>query len=871
MTHKLKRVLQEKQGNYILPFFWQHGETEEVLREYMSAIDKSNIKAVCIESRPHPDFCGVRWWHDMDIILDEARKRDMRVWILDDSHFPTGFANGALKSKADHLCRQFVVHREYGCHGGETFTLNAGALLKAEESKPSDIEVMIAQSMGAAESRCFQDDRLLGVLARNTDGTKEIILAGQDAAELKWDVPEGDWKVYVLQLTRNAGYHRDYINMLDQESCHVLIESVYEKHWEKYQEDFGKTIAGFFSDEPELGNGHMYDSHNAVGIVEDLPWSMELETNLKKRWGTQFLSRLSYLWEDTGSQEERKNARYDYMDEMTRLVEKNFSMQIGQWCRDHHVQYIGHMIEDNDQHAHTGSSLGHFFRGLAGQDMAGIDDIGGQVFPQGEDVSYDHGPLARRDGEFYHFMLGKLGSSAAAIDPLKKGRSMCEIFGNYGWSEGVRLEKYLLDHFLVRGINHFVPHAFSPKEFPDPDCPPHFYAHGNNPQYRHFGELMKYTNRICELQSDGRHAAPVAVIYHAEGEWTGDTMHSHKIGRLLTEAQIDFDYIPMDVFLERDKYQTRIVDRLLRVNTQEYQAVIVPDMPFEPLYFQDAAEEMRQKKIPVLYAKGVLEGMVSALREICGEVISIEPSDAGIRYYQYEYEDGNTCLMLVNEGTKEYRGQLSHQIAGRCAEYDPWNNLAFPAEEKDGKVRLNIHPLQCRIFYFDTQAEGLPLSPPENLKVLFDRHPERFEELPIFGTWERSICRSRDYPAFAEKKEVYLPDNLWEEKTDFSGFVKYRKEIEAEGDEEWVLYISDAYEGMEVFVNGESLGIQCVPPFIYIPGSLRKGTNEICIEVATTLERELSNIPDMFGQIKAAEGKTGITGEVKLYKKRGAR
>jgi hypothetical protein len=82
---------------------------------------------------------------------------------------------------------------------------------------------------------------------------------------------------------------------------------------------------------------------------------------------------------------------------------------------------------------------------------------------------------------FYHFTLGRLASSAAAIDCRKKDRSMCEIFGNYGWKEGVRLEAYLADHFMVRGVNHFVPHAFSAKDFPDQDCPPHFYAHGHNP------------------------------------------------------------------------------------------------------------------------------------------------------------------------------------------------------------------------------------------------------------------------------------------------------------------------------------------------------------------------------------------------------
>lgn len=97
MSEKIRRLLEGKGENYILPFFWQHGEDEGTLRHYMRVIHGANIGAVCVESRPHPDFCGPKWWADMDAILDEAEKLHMRVWILDDSHFPTGYANGAMK------------------------------------------------------------------------------------------------------------------------------------------------------------------------------------------------------------------------------------------------------------------------------------------------------------------------------------------------------------------------------------------------------------------------------------------------------------------------------------------------------------------------------------------------------------------------------------------------------------------------------------------------------------------------------------------------------------------------------------------------------------------------------------------------------
>ena len=98
MNKTICRLLEGNGDNHMLPFFWQHGEDEATLRKYMAVIHEANCHAVCVESRPHPDFAGPKWWNDMDIILDEARKRGMKVWILDDSHFPTGYANGALKN-----------------------------------------------------------------------------------------------------------------------------------------------------------------------------------------------------------------------------------------------------------------------------------------------------------------------------------------------------------------------------------------------------------------------------------------------------------------------------------------------------------------------------------------------------------------------------------------------------------------------------------------------------------------------------------------------------------------------------------------------------------------------------------------------------
>lgn len=72
---------------------------------------------------------------------------------------------------------------------------------------------------------------------------------------------------------------------------------------------------------------------------------------------------------------------------------------------------------------------------------------------------------------------------------------------------------------------------------------------------------------------------------------------------------------------------------------------------------------------------------------------------------------------------------------------------------------------------------------------------------------------------------------------------------------------------MEVFVNGESAGIQIASPYRYdLSGLVKEGENVIRTEVATTLEREMAAAPNPYaavlGETPKPESKSGITGEV---------
>lgn len=849
--------------NHFLPFLWVHGESEEIYREMVNAVYNANLREFCIEARPHKQFAREGWWRDMAVILDEAEKLGMRVWILDDEHFPTGYAAGAALKAPTGLRRQFLCHKAYKVTGGKEKRISRKELAAAPKPK-GVVEKGTLKAFGAfnPENR-FDDDSLLSCVAVSDAGEVVDLMPHISGELLSWQAPAGSWSIEAVCLSRNSGYHRSYINMLDTDSCRLQVEAVYEPHYQHFGDKFGKVIAGFFSDEPEFGNGSYIDHHSVLGTEQSLPYSEELSRLLEEAVGADWKRQIYLLWNNHGDRQETARVRYAYMDCVTRLVSETFSRQLGEWCREHGVEYIGHMLEDENQHARTGCGLGHYFRALKYQTMAGIDDIGGQVQFGGEDFNKRHVLGFKVDGEFYHYALGRLATSLALLNPRMKGRAMCEIFGNYGWKSGVREQKYLLDHFLVQGVNYYVPHAFDCAPYPDRDCPPHFYAHGNNPQYRHFGELMKYGERICRLIDGGRPDVKLAVLYYAEAEWAGDCMLMQKPARCLMDRQINFVFLPGDVFTDRAFYQTRFDDGFT-VNGNRLETIIVPYAEFLSSATLAGLAEAKAHGVQILFVDSLPTascegGEIPASLRGC-RVVSLEDltasadlqaycdavvSPASDRIRTLHYFGGQELYMFVNEGPEPYHGTV--EIDKPVYEYDAWEDRCYLAERVKGGVRLDLDPRKSAFFFVGDAPQGT-----EARKPL----PAKATALTDFTV---SSCETKAYPAFSGGETIKLPCAYSRKHPNFAGLIRYKTTVELSGTGRAVLEISDAREGVELFINGKSLGKQVVPRFLFdLTDAVIPGKNELVIEIATTLERRHK-------LIRALAAPTGITGSVTLF------
>lgn len=853
-------------NNYIFPFLWMRGEAEEVLREEIEKIYECGIRAVCVEARPHDDFCGPGWWHDMDIVIDEAKKRDMKIWILDDKHFPTGYAAGLIETKYPERKKWYLADTTADIFGGKhPYTLNVRRMLK-----PVIGYWQIGQPANYEER---ENNQLLAIIAvkfasENTFSEETIDLTDKyKDGSVEFTLPEGQWRIHILYKTRTDGGNEDYINMIDRVSAGTQIEGVYEAHYQHYKEEFGKTIAGFFSDEPELGNTKEVSYDAKVGKKGmPLPWSEELEEMLKKRYKTGYQAYLPFLFAETDIMKLCPQMRYDYMDCVTRLYEKDFSCQIGDWCREHGVEYIGHVVEDNGTHSRTGHGPGHWFRAMAGQDMAGIDVIGSQVI-FGAPVQTRKGMGGMEiDGEFYHYILGKLGASAGHLDPKKKGRTMCELFGAYGWNFGVRDMKYLLDHLLCKGVNHLVPHAFSMADYPDIDCPPHFYARGNNGQFPWFAELMKYANRMCGQLNDGTHAASVAVLYDGEADWVGDHMPMQKVGRILIENQIEFDVVSIDMLKNLPAYNGEMNGKKLEINGVTFEALLIPYTAYIPYELAEYIE--KNQEFPVYFVGGYpeevlkdadrrlpdsddwkkisktvkLEELASMLEKNGMKKIILEPVFSQISAYHYRKD--HEIFMLMNESPSEtFTGKITLPTAESLVVYDGMKDryLDVTSEAQDGQrtVILELKPGQSCLLMEkkETVCQGVW----EAFRVQTEACTDTID---LSNDWDVELIRPKEYPTAFRKTQMENLVPISDLEPQFSGIIRYTKEFElTQVPEKAYFRAENVYEVMRVSVNGEEIGKCLTPPYQMDITHLKEGENILVIEVANTPGRDQLNYP----------------------------
>jgi len=510
------------------PLLWLHGdESPELLTRYVGVVAEGGNGCFTAESRPHEDWLGPGWYRDLAICLDAARRHDLKMWIFDERWWPSGEVAGR-------------VPREFGSKYIEVATHDV--------TGPGEVGVPLpaGNRVAVVAGRLDAD----GVEARSLLDLTGIV----DEGEFAWTAPPGKWRVLAFYWRFSEGRRGGpLVDGASRDAVQWYLATVYQPHYDRFPDDFGRTIAGYFYDEPETHGD----------------WGTEVIPMLEER-GVDWKAAL-VAWKDRLSGEDQAAYRYQYRDALAEAWGRTLYGGIDEWCRAHGVISIGHFLEHANVYLSTSACAGNLFQLQKYSSMGGIDAV------------FDQFVMGRRIGsDPPTWQTPKLGSSISHAYGKEDDVAMVEIFGARGQDLTYREMKWWTDHMQVSGINFHIPHSFNPRSPHDRDCPPYFYNNGEEPRWPLYRVYADYTSRLSLMLSGGRHVCPVAFLFLGQSFHEGESIPPDGLTTSLQDALFDCDWLPYDV-LERD---VEIDGPVLRLRDEAYRALVVPAVeviPFEAL------------------------------------------------------------------------------------------------------------------------------------------------------------------------------------------------------------------------------------------------------------------------------------------------
>ena len=510
------------------PLFWLHGdESPERLEMYLGKIAEGGNGSFTAESRPHPDWLGPGWWRDLSVCLNAAKKNNLQMWIFDEKFWPSQAIAGKVPPRyaAKRLAAVAVDvagPREFAAdgYGGERYVAAVAGRVAADGK--------------------IEGDSLMDLAANIRDG------------KLAWQVPAGKWKVMKFTHVQAAPLLQSNQVATDGASKDCVdwfLQTVYQAHYDHFKADFGKTIPGFFYDEPETPGD----------------WGTELNATLaewKVDWKKAYVA---YKFELAG--EEQTAAKFQYIDALTETWGRTMYGGMTDWCEKRGVKSIGHFMEHAMLYIRPEYCAGDMMRLQKYSSMGAIDAVLTQ-FAMGKRVTYD-APT---------WQTPKIASSVSHVFGKQDDIAMVEIFGARGQDLTYSEMKWWADRMQVSGVNFMIPHSFNPRAPYDNDYPPYFYNGGFEPRWPLYRVWADYTSRLTLMLTGGRHVCPVAILFGGNVLRLGKGVTPEDLTSALQDAQFDSDWLPFETF----ESTASIAEKAVKLHGEQYRVLVVPPVEVIP-------------------------------------------------------------------------------------------------------------------------------------------------------------------------------------------------------------------------------------------------------------------------------------------------
>ena len=178
--------------------------------------------------------------------------------------------------------------------------------------------------------------------------------------KLAWQAPAGKWRIMKFTHVQAPALSQNKQLSVDGASKDCVdwfIQTVYQPHYDHFGADFGKTIVGFFYDEPETRGD----------------WGTELNRTLAD-WNVDWKKAyVAYKFELAG--EEQTAAKYQYLEAFADTWGRTMYGGMTRWCHEHGVTSHGHFMEHAGLYHSPDYCAGDMMRLQRYSDMGGIDAV----------------------------------------------------------------------------------------------------------------------------------------------------------------------------------------------------------------------------------------------------------------------------------------------------------------------------------------------------------------------------------------------------------------------------------------------------------------------------------------------------------------
>ena len=646
-------------------------------------------------------FMSERWMECIAATVEEARKLGMQAWLYDEDRWPSGFGGGLVVKKNPDFGIKYLELTPSGVKGEHRFA--------------------VRKEKGAVVSY-----RALAV------GEKPR--AGEELQQFK------------VGFGLDSGWFNDrpYADNMNPDSVKEFIRICYEPYRRRFAKEFGKTIPGIFTDEPNI-----FALRTAYEAAR-LPWTRRLPVEFERRRGYDLMARLPELF---SSDPAFFQTRHDFWRTAAELFSEAYTGQLGAWCEKHGLELTGHMLCEQEFEAQIPEG-GAAMPSLAYMQRPGIDILKEQV---------------------NETLTCKQASSVA--HQMGRKRTLSETYGTSGWHFTFEAQKWSGDWQTVLGINtrcqHLTPYSL--RGMRKRDYPPTFFYH--QPWWKYFPVIEDYFARATLFTTIGEPVREVLLLHTIATGWgapnepaarkrEGD--HLLAMAEHLLALHYDFD-LGDEIIMS---HHGDVKGKQLVVGQAAYKLVVIPEcdtlfrstadllhrfleaggkvlcMRRRPTRIDgkpapELEELFSHRNVIHLAAKrGELE---DALRATLPRRVSIT-SDSGRQVAEVIYmerkQQGKSYVMLANRG-RDAGYDLTVKLAdeGGVARWDleTGRTALYPARAEGGKTVISLH-LPA------TGSAALVLDPKAKPLSRRVRSQEIVKEIALSREWQISRSLENSLP-----------------------------------------------------------------------------------------------------------------------------